>query len=145
MVDEARPDTSVTAMDWLCGGGQDWHRELFWRPGGPDLRPCTKDVLLPLLPAAILLLVTPFEVRSWRRRGPGWLGVTCHWLGKVLAVVGLAGVRLAELGLGHPDTSQWWLGAVVEVVAYFCFMVLLIISRRSAITTVVFKGRFDRN
>ena len=132
-------------MEWLCGWEQDWEDQLFWRPGGPEFKPCTKHVLLPLLPGALLLLLTPFEVNSWRSKGPGRLAFTCHWLAKVLAVVGLAGVRLAELGLGPLASSHWWFGVMGEVVAYTCFMVMLVMSRRSAITTLVHEECFDHS
>ena len=117
-------------MPSLCGGRPVWDSQLFWQPQGPDLTPCLKHLLLPLLPGAVLLLVAPIEVVGWRRRSKLGLAGSYLWLGKVLAVVGLCIGRLAEVGVTAQSTSHWWVGAAGEVAAYTAFVVMLGLSRR---------------
>ena len=117
-------------MPSLCGGRPVWDSQLFWQPQGPNLTPCFKHLLLPLLPGAVLLLLAPIELVGWRRRSKLEPAGSYLWLGKVLAVVGLVISQLAEVGVTTPATSHWWVGAAGEVAAYTAFGVLLGLSRR---------------
>ncbi|XP_022092710.1 multidrug resistance-associated protein 1-like [Acanthaster planci] len=87
-----------SALDWqdFCGGSQLWEPSLL-NSTHPDLSPCFQETVLSWLPLLFLWVVAPFYLYYMRRHDRGCIQVSCLHRTKMLFVVLLILISLAEV------------------------------------------------
>ena len=117
-------------------GGELWNRSSVWETADPELSPCLQVTVLSWLPAGLLLLSSPFEVRSWLATTQPSLPPTILNITKILAGLGLVGLCVARLVLlesrseAEDSSDAEYLGVAVILLSYLYSTLLLVLSLR---------------
>ena len=108
-----------------------WNRSTVWDTEDPDFTECFHNTVLSWLPAAFLLLTTPFEVTSWQSSQCPRLPLTVLNVSKLLLSLGLVAVTVTELVmLEDSSLDSQYVGLAVVLVSYLYSATLLAFSMR---------------
>ena len=121
-----------------------WNLSSVWETAEPELSSCLQVTLLSWLPAGLLLLLTPMEVRTWLATSKPAIPPTLLNITKILAGLGLVGLCVARLVLlerhsGAEEASDAeYLGVAVILLSYLYSTLLLVLSLRYVDTSIHF-------
>ena len=125
----------AVGFEQFCGG-ELWNRSSVWETEDPELSPCLQVTLLSWLPAGLLLLWSPFEVRSWLANRHPSIPPTLLNITKILTGLCLAGLCVARLVLlerpseAEDHSEAEYLGVAVILLSYLYSTLLLVLSLR---------------
>ena len=120
----------MSGFEDFCGG-ELWNRSTVWDTEDPDFTECFHNTVLSWLPAAFLLLTTPFEVTSWQSSQCPRLPFTVLNVSKLLLSLGLVAVTVTELVmLEDSSLDSQYVGLAVVLVSYLYSATLLAFSMR---------------
>ena len=120
----------MTGFQEFCGG-EFWNSSFSWNTEDPDFTECFQNTLLAWLPAAFLLLTTPFEVTSWQSSHCPRIPFTVLNLSKLLVSLGLVALCITEMVfLEDTSVDAEYVGMAVMMLSYLYSATLLVLSLR---------------
>ena len=126
----------AAGFEHFCGG-ELWNLSSVWETAEPELSSCLQVTLLSWLPAGLLLLLTPLEVRTWLATSKPAIPPTLLNITKILAGLGLVGLCVARLvllerhsGAEEVPSDAEYLGVAVILLSYLYSTLLLVLSLR---------------
>ena len=121
-------------------GGELWNITSVWETQDPELSPCLQVTVLSWLPACLLLVLSPCEVRTWLVSPHPSIPPTILNITKILAGLCLVGLCVARLVMLESDTQQpsdaEYLGVAVILLSYLHSTLLLVFSLRYVYTSI---------
>ena len=123
-------NSSMAGFEEFCGG-ELWNSSFTWNTEDPDFTECFQNTVLAWLPAAFLLLTTPFEVTSWQSSHCPQIPFTVLNVSKLLVSLGLMALTATELSLVEGSSvDAEYVGLAVMLGSYLYSAVLLTFSLR---------------
>ena len=123
----------TAGFEHFCGG-ELWNTSWVWETEDPEVSRCLQVTLLAWLPAGLLLLLTPWEVRTWLASPHPSIPPTSLNITKILAGLGLVGLCVARLVRLERDSAEpsdaEYLGLAVILLSYLLSTLLLVFSLR---------------
>ena len=123
----------AAGFEHFCGG-ELWNITSVWETEEPELSSCLQVTVLSWLPAGILLLLTPCELRSWLTSSHPSIPATILNITKIMAGLGLVGLCVARLvrleSYSEERADAEYLGLAVILLSYLHSTLLLVLSLR---------------
>ena len=127
----------AAGFEHFCGG-ELWNITTVWETEHPELSWCLQVTVLSWLPACLLLLLTPCEVRTWLASPHPSIPPTILNITKILAGLVLVGLCVARLVILESYTEEpsdaEYLGVAVILLSYLHSTLLLVFSLRYVYT-----------